>query len=695
MKIAKHKNGVFTLETENLQYAIGAGKDGVFNMHWGAKCPAGDFEWVNKKEQNSNHSALDFAQTEYVPFGGTMYREFAIKCEFYDGCRDTVLDFAGAEINGSTLHIELKDAKYGLSVTLVYRLFDGSDIIERYAVIKNLSGKAITLEKAASAELHLPGERAYTIINANGSWGGEFRPTYQTLESGSIVYESRKGITAHHHIPALIAAQKPDEHCGDVYFAALAWGGNFKISAARDFTGRTSAVIGMNDFDFSKTLAAGEEFITPPVYCGIAQGLGEMSRRMNDFAVKNILPKRFAYEDLPVLYNSWEATGFNVNEAGQLKLAKTAADIGCELFVMDDGWFSTRVSDRSGLGDWDVSRLKFPRGLKPLIDGVNKLGMDFGIWVEPEMVNPLSQLYKDHPEWTYNYETRKPNLLRNQLVLNMTKPEVQKYVLDFLDKLLSENKIKYIKWDMNRPFSEIGTDNLKNGKELWYRHTQAVFHIVDELKKKHTEVQFEACASGGGRTDLGALSHFDMVWPSDNTDPVDRLEIQQGYSLLYPTKCMRAWVTDTNKKARPVSTAFRFAVSMQGSLSIGSDLTKLTKKEISDYKKYIALYKKIRHTVQFGDLYRVMTYEQDKIYFTGYVSKDRSQAAYFACTGANSFFGSRYVTLKFEGLDEDAVYSVSSEHRKFKKSGAYLMHRGIDVAYYNPLESEIFVLEKE
>ncbi len=694
MRIERTKN-IFVLETENCQYVVGAGKNGLYHLHWGGKCTKEDFEINELGEQNSCHSVLDFTKTEYVPFGGTMYRECALKCEFADGCRDTVLEYADYKILTDSLEIIMKDPKYGLSVSLVYRLFDNSDIIERYAVIKNGSDNKIILEKAASAEINLPGERAYTIINANGSWGGEFRKTEQTLESGSLSFESRKGITAHHHLPALIAAEKPNEDSGTVYFAVLAWDGNFKVSAARDFTGRTSAVIGLNDFDFSKTLESGEEFKTPSVYCGLSDGLGEMSRKLHDFTVKNVLPKRFAYEDLPVLYNSWEATGFNVNEAGQLKLAKIAADIGCELFVMDDGWFSSRSSDRSGLGDWDVSRVKFPRGLKALINGVNSLGMDFGIWVEPEMVNPLSQLYLKHPDWTYNYKTRKSNLLRNQLVLNMTKPEVQKYILDFLDKLLSENNIKYIKWDMNRPFSEIGTDNLKNGKELWYRHTRAVFNIVDELKKKHTDVQFEACASGGGRTDLGALSHFDMVWPSDNTDPVDRLDIQQGYSLIYPIKCMRAWVTDTNKKERPVSMAFRFAVSMQGSLSVGADLTKLNRSELADCKKYIELYKKIRHTVQFGKLYRVMNYAEDKIYFTGYVNKDRSQSAYFACTGANSFFGGRYVTLKFKGLDEDAVYNVRSEHRKFKKSGAFLMNRGINVAYYKPLEAEIFVLEKE
>lgn len=695
MKITETKNGIFVLETKNYQYVIGAGELGIYHLHWGTPCPREDFEINELEEQNSNHSSLDFTPTEYAPYGGTIYREYALKCLFEDGCRDTVLKYKNSKITENTLELILNDDKYGLSVSLIYRLFEENDIIERYAVIRNQSKSKIILEKAASAEINLPGQRTYTVINSNGSWGGEFRKTEQKLETGTLSFESRKGTTGHNHLPALIAAEKPDEEYGEVYFAVLEWDGNYKISAERDFTGRTSAVIGLNDFDFSQTIECGKEFRTPSVFCGIAQGLGNMSRMMNRFAVSHILPKRFANETLPVLYNSWEATEFNVSEKGQLELAKTAAEIGCELFVMDDGWFSTRLSDNAGLGDWEVNRDKFPNGLKPLIDGVNALGMDFGIWVEPEMVNPRSELYEKHPDWTYNYETRTPSLLRHQLVLNMTKPEVKEYVFGFLDKLLSENNIKYIKWDMNRPFSETGTDNLENGKELWYRHSQAIYSIVDQLKEKHPDVQFEACASGGARTDLGSLSHFDMVWPSDNTDPVDRLDIQQGYSLLYPIKCMRAWVTDTNKTARPVSMAFRFAVSMQGSLSVGSDLTKLSKEEIEDCKKYIALYKKIRRTVQFGDLYRIMNYAEDKIYFNGYVNEDRSQAVYFACTGANSFFGNRFVNLKFKGLDENAVYTVKSEFRNYRKSGAYLMNKGIDIIYYKPLESEIFLLEKE
>ena len=631
-----------------------------------------------------------------------MYRECALKCTYADGCRDTVLAFADCNIRQDGAEIVMKDDQYGLEVTLVYRLFDKSDIIERFAVIKNASDKNIILEKAASAEINLPGDRAYTILNANGSWGGEFRKTQQKLESGAISFESRKGTTAHHHLPALIAAEKPDEDNGAVYFAVLAWDGNFKVSAARDFNGETSAVIGLNDFDFSKTLESGEEFKTPSVYCGIANGLGDMSRMMHAFAVKNVLPKRFAYEDLPVLYNSWEATGFNVNEAGQLKLAKIAAEIGCELFVMDDGWFSSRMSDRSGLGDWDVSKLKFPRGLKPLIGGVNALGMDFGIWVEPEMVNPLSELYRKHPDWTYHYETRKPNLMRNQLVLNMTKPEVQKYILDFLDKLLSENNIKYIKWDMNRPFSEIGTDNLKNGKELWYRHSRAVFDIVDELKKKHTDVQFEACASGGGRTDLGSLSHFDMVWPSDNTDPVERIFIQWGFSQFFPSKAMCAHVTSWN---RNTSIKFRTDVASMCKLGFDIGLKELSQDELKYCQDAVANWKKFQPAIMEGTQYRLVSpYDSDHT-STIYVSKNKTRAVLFAFD-LFPRYAEKIQPVRLQGLETNHMYRVKEinmmpgVHSSLNEneqlfSGEYLMNVGIQMFTGKKMNSRVIEIVAE
>ena len=247
---------------------------------------------------------------------------------------------------------------------------------------------------------------------------------------------------------------------------------------------------------------------------------------------------------------------------------------------------------------------------------------------------------------------------------------------------------------MNRPFSEIGAENLENPKEIWQRHTQAVYDIVDILRERHPDVQFEACSSGGGRADLGALSHFDMAWTSDNTDPIDRLEIQHGYSLVYPIKCMRAWVTDANRDNRPITTDFRFVVSMQGSLSIGSNLLLLNDEELEKYAKYIELYKQVRHTVQFGKLYRLRNFKDDKIYFNGYVNEDKSQAVYFSCTNAGSTFGRRFVNVRFLGLDENSTYHLKSLWREMTKSGAYFANVGIEIDYSKPLECEIFLMEK-
>ena len=417
-----------------------------------------------------------------------------------------------------------------------------------------------------------------------------------------------------------------------------------------------------------------------------------MSNQMNAYTVEHTLPKSFNKEPLPVLYNSWEATFFDVSSEGQQKLAEIAADIGCELFVMDDGWFGKRKNDWAGLGDWYVNSEKFPEGLTPLIDKVKSLGMRFGLWFEPEMVNPDSDLYRAHPDWAYHYDTRKSELLRQQLVLNLTREDVKEFVFGVMDDMLCKYDISYIKWDMNRAYSQTGAENLENPQELWYRHVKAVYEIADRLKEKHPSLQLECCASGGGRADLGALSHFDMVWTSDNTDPIDRLEIQHGFSLLYPIKCMRAWVTDTNRGSRPKDWDFRFNVTMQGSLSIGGNLLKYTEEELEIHRKYISLYKEIRETIQFGSFYRLADFKEDKIYATQYVKG--SQSVLFLCKGVNTFFNDKFYHICLDGLEENARYTVKYDNKEESYGGAYLMNVGLDFEMGGTLQSKIILIEK-
>ncbi len=687
MSVIIKENNIFILETPNTHYVFGVDKYGLNrHLHWGEKCDADDYFFEYIGDENSNHSMLDEYKQELTVFGSTMYRECGVKAQFPDGCREISLKYDGFETDENSLCLKFSDKAYPLELKLNYQLYDETDIISRWISLKNTGKETIRFEKIASAEFSLPGIEPYTFENTNGSWGGEFLKTETLLNGGSAVFESRKGGSSHNNTPQFIAYRSADEKSGEVFFASLAYSGNFKVSASRDLYGITRAVIGINDFDFEYSLGSGEIFETPKVYCGRADGFGEMSRQMNSFAVKHILPRQFADKPLPVLYNAWEAVFFDVNCENQTALAKLAAEMGVELFVMDDGWFGQRKNDWAGLGDWYVNKEKFPNGLGELINAVNSLGMDFGIWVEPEMVNADSDLFRSHPDWAYHYDTRQASELRHQLVLNMTLPEVQEYIFSVIDNLLSENNIKYVKWDMNRSFSETGAQNLENPKMLWYLHIKAVYDIVDRLKKKHPDVAFESCASGGGRADLGALSHFDQIWTSDNTDAVDRMAIQKGFSMLHPIKAMRAWVTDLYHDSKPSPLPFRFNIAMQGALGIGGNLLKYSEEDLKICRENITLYKEIRDIVQFGDLYRILDIDKDDVLMNNYVSPDKSKSVVFIASDGTKHFKKR-MPLRFEGLDKTKRYTFSFDGKTYEKSGAYLSEVGIQAyirgAYYN------------
>lgn len=673
------ENRIFVLETENTHYVFGIDPAGYNrHLHWGAKCDPADYAFTEIGDENSNHSMLDEYRQELTPFGSTVYRTCDLKAQFADGCREVALRYTGYRLKDDTLRVAFADAYYPLQVRLGYQVYPGLDIIKRWVEVENTGSAPISFERLFSAGFSLPGIDPYTFENTNGAWGGEFLPCRTVLDGGNLVYESHRGASNHNQSPYFIAHRGATETRGAVYFGSLAYSGNFKIIAGRDLYGITRVSLGMNDFDFSHTLEPGAHFETPPVYCGKTEGLGEMSRQMNRFCLEHLLPSGFRAEPLPVLYNSWEATEFNVNVADQTRLAEIAAKIGVELFVMDDGWFGARNNDRAGLGDWFVNPEKFPGGLDELIGNVNALGMDFGLWVEPEMVNPDSDLYRAHPDWTYHFPHRHADELRHQLVLNMTRSDVQAYILDCLDRLLTDHNIRYIKWDMNRPFSQVGAENLADPKMYSYLHTMAVYRIVDELKRRHPGVQFESCASGGGRCDLGAISHFDQVWTSDNTDGIDRMTIQKGYSMLHPIKTMRAWVTDIAGINKPCSLDFRFHIAMQGALGLGGNLEKYSPEELEICRRNVALYKEIRPLVQFGDLYRILDADRDEVLCNQYVSRDKMQAVLFLSARGTRFFKKK-MNLRFAGLAPDRAYAFTLDGVAYKKGGAFLMEVGLPV----------------
>jgi alpha-galactosidase len=381
----------------------------------------------------------------------------------------------------------------------------------------------------------------------------------------------------------------------------------------------------------------------------------------------------------PVLYNSWEATGFAVSEDGQARLAELAAQIGVECFVVDDGWFAGRNNDRAGLGDWTPDPVKFPRGLTPLIERVQALGMRFGLWVEPEMVNPDSDLYRAHPDWVYHFANRTRTQRRNQLVLNLARPDVADWVFRTLDGLLSANDIGFVKWDMNRPFSEPGWPEQagRNPERIWTEHVRNLYAILDGLRAAHPGTDFESCAGGGGRVDLGILGRVQQVWTSDNTDAWDRVAIQEGFTQVYPAQVMAAWVTDSPNflTGRRLPLSFRFHVAMAGALGIGGDLLRWDAAELAEAARFVAAYKEIRAVVQHGRLYRVASARTDPVAASEYLAADGSEVVVL-CWWGPAQLGGRLFRVRLAGLDPDARYTdadTGAEHL-----GAALMNVGLD-----------------
>ncbi len=670
---------VFVLEGTSSSYLFGFDERGLLkHISWGDRSATpGDFSAGFTGEGTSNDPGVEIAREEYAPWGGMRFKEPCLKAAFADGTRDLSFLYKSHTIEGSRLAIVLADAHYPLELTLRYRVIEEHDLIERSAEIQNTGSDAIAIDAAASAEFSLPGT-GWHQTNVFGRWAAELRRFREPLAYGKKVLESRRGSTGHNHNPFFILDRNAGEEQGEVYFGALAWSGNFKITFEVPPYGHTRVVIGINDFDFSYRLMPGETFRTPEIYCGYTSGgFGDMTRRMHRFALRSLLPEPHRAAIRPVLYNSWEATYFDVTCEGQIALAEKAAEMGVELFVVDDGWFGERHSDRAGLGDWTVNRRKFPEGLAPLIRRVKELGMEFGIWVEPEMVNPDSDLYRAHPEWAYRFDHREPTTGRNQLALNLCDPEVTDYIVSSMSSLLSENDISFVKWDMNRPVSEPGALNLpaEDRRSIWYRHTAALYAVMEELRRRFPKVVFEACASGGGRVDYGCLKRFDQFWTSDNTDALDRLEIQEGYSLLYPIKAMRAWVTDCpnflNKRTVPLR--YRFHSAMAGALGIGGDLKKWAPGEIAEARELVARYKDVRRIVQEGDLYRLGSVGGG---FSAVQYVLAGESVVFAFTRGEKF-GDELIPLKLRGLDPGAMYRVDIEGFTFEKSGDFLMKSGI------------------
>jgi alpha-galactosidase len=701
---------VFRIDGDNVTYAFGINEENSLQpLYWGARLSARDT--LGPASLTGGHASFDLSSgstpQEFQGWGAGLFYEPALKITFPDGNRDLVLHYVDHHIDGDSLTIQLKDVSRDVVVELKYTIDPATGVLGRSATITNKTKEPLLIEQAAAAGWSLPPSTNYWLYYLTGRWAGETNLQHEEVRPGTRLLESRRGSTGHQNNPwfAIERGNSGDQDSGDVWFGALGWSGSWRITVEQDTLHNVRVTGGYNPFDFGYKLTPNEQLETPIFYGGYSHhGIGGASRLLHRFELTKILPQAPNPRPRPVVYNSWEATEFNVTEQGQEELAGKAAKIGVERFVMDDGWFGQRKDDHAGLGDWYVNKDKFPNGLKPLIDKVHSLGMDFGLWVEPEMVNPDSDLYRKHPDWVLNFTGRPRTEGRNQLVLNLARQDVRDYVYSFLDKLLSENDIAFLKWDYNRNWSEPGWPAVApdEQKKVYVKFIDNLYSILKELRAKHPKVEIESCSGGGGRVDLGILRYTDEVWPSDNTDPYDRLTIQNGFTYAYTPEVMMAWVTDSPSEPThsPRSTEYRFLSSMQGSLAVGANLNHWTDADFATAKHMIAEYKQIRETVQHGALYRLISpangSEQS---VTESVSEDGKQAVLFAFLHSSQM-GYPYPRVFLRGLDKDAQYQLHWITEKpggklpEAESGAYWMGHGVDLSLYGDFQATAFRLEK-
>lgn len=581
-----------------------------------------------------------------------------------DSCVSDGLPFSyGA---AQTLTLTLKEKAYpDLTLLLRYSVYPDCDVITRSAKLlrsghRNIAQiqRPVIIRKFMSLQLDFQ-DRGYRMVTFSGHWAREMDMNETVLKAGRLVNESVCGFSSSRSNP-FVMIEDPDctEETGRCFGFNLVYSGNHYESLSVSGFRKSRFVSGINPDGFSWNLMPGDSFETPEaVMTFSAEGRGCMSRQMHAFVREHIVRGKWQHRSRPVLINSWEASYFKFNEGSLLRLAKAAKETGIELFVLDDGWFGTRNDDRQSLGDWTVNTKKLPDGLRGLSSKINAMGMMFGIWVEPEMVNENSDLYRAHPEWAVAAPDREQSLGRHQMLLDLTRSDVCDYIAQAMENVFRSGSISYVKWDMNRVFSDAFSPKLPPDRqgEFYHRYILGLYSVMKKLTEEFPEILFEGCASGGCRFDLGILSYFPQIWGSDDTDAIRRLSIQRGYSYGYPSSCLGAHVSGcpNHQTMRTVPLETRFEVAAFGAFGYELNLTELSDREKKEISEQVEFYKKWRNVFQYGSYYRL----SDGKWIV--VSEDRSMAAgCLVCREMepNTFFGE----FRTKGLDEEALYRVTS-----------------------------------
>ena len=710
----------FTLSTPHTSYQMKVDADGRLLHSWyGRRLPDACPDMTDAREPHCDPGCWpDLLPLEYPVPGTADNRIFAACPEYADGTEAADLRYASYKVlpgkyslpglpafrdgdGAESLCITLKDTA-GLQVDLWYAVYPDCDLITRAAVLTNTGTAPLTLRKAASACLDFA-PRPLDLITTDGVWAGERTPHRAPVRSGEQTIASIKGIPGHGHNPAAVLCS-PDatETHGDAWGALLVYSGSFAVTAEKSEAG-TRLVLGIHPYHFAWTLAAGECFTAPEAaFVYSSQGIGEMSRQFHTAVRNHLLRRPWADPKTPrpVLINSWEACYFNFNEERLLELARAAKKADIDLFVLDDGWFKGRNDDTTSLGDWVTDTAKLPDGLPGLCRKINDIGLDFGLWVEPEAISPDSDLYRAHPDWALHIPGRETVPIRHQYTLDFSRAEVVDGIWAQLKSVLDSCPIKYLKWDMNRSLANVYSAALPAARqgEVYHRYVLGVYELQRRLTEAYPDLLLENCAGGGARFDCGMLYFSPQIWCSDNTDARARMSIQYGTSLFYPGCVMGAhFSTVPNHCTGHLSTPeARMALALFGTFGFELDLTTYTDDELHALTPFIAWYRAHGALLRGGDLYRLIDPDAGNLgtaWMT--VAADQSEAAVFAVGTALNGTGKPRPRLVLQGLDEDAAYTVTDGETTETVSGFVLQTLGLPLpGDYGEVPAKIWYLQK-
>ncbi|BBJ40383.1 alpha-galactosidase [Streptomyces antimycoticus] len=690
----------WTLRTEHTCYAVRLSPDGPWAEldAWGPPGVETGPSALDWSRRTHFITPADAAPAEYLPYGLRPFTGADLVAGRPGAERGAWWEFEGAEEGPGTLRLTFTDDLLGLRTVLCYATVPGTDVIHRWTELTCTGDEELRLERFDSAAVNVPVTAGARLTCLTGQWSQEFQRTQLTLTRGAFTMGSSQGVPGHAYAPWLAVQDAADPGDPPAYGVALEWPGNWHITAEAEPGGAVRVRAGRVPHEGLVRLAPGDTLTTPRLACAFsAEGLDGLSRVWHRYE-RHLTGERL-HRPRKVLYNSWEATTFDVDAAAQLELAKTAADIGAELFVVDDGWFTGRADDTGGLGDWYPDPAAFPSGFDTFVADVRALGLDFGLWIEPEAVSPGSRLYADHPDWVYRIDGRPARLVRNQLLLDLGRTDVQDFVIATLDRLLTGHDISYLKWDMNRPPTERGRPGAgpADRLDLDAQHVAGYLRVLDHLRTAHPEVTVEGCAGGGGRIDHATLARTDVVWPSDNTAPLDRLAIQYGFLHAHAPHVMSSWVTDAPGvfDPRPRSLAFRFVSAMCGVLGIGADLRKWDAGQRAEAAGWIARYKEVRDVVHLGEA-RLLGSPLDATCGVQYDGPDARTVVAALSTGrldGSPLVPGRPARLRLRGLDPAARYRDAASATTY--SGAHLLHYGLPFTWSADHDAELVVLTRQ